>query len=92
MTWMNEAAKVIAEKLNRPGLEYVRFSYEDSEKALLGAGFSPDVSRLFIEMTRALNDGLLSNLPRTRDNTTETPFEEFAEVFVELLATPTTTT
>jgi hypothetical protein len=34
---------------------------------------------------RALNEGLLSNLPRSKDNTTGTPIEEFAEVFLRLL-------
>ena len=41
-----------------------------------------DASRLFMEMSRALNDGLFAvNLPRTRGNTTPTSIEEFAETF-----------
>jgi uncharacterized protein YbjT (DUF2867 family) len=83
---MNEATGIIAEKVNRPGLRYVQLSYEDVEKNLLGAGFSEDVGRQFTEMIRALNGGLFSNIPRDRDNTTGTSFEEFAEVFSRLLA------
>jgi uncharacterized protein YbjT (DUF2867 family) len=83
---MNEATGIIGRKINRPDLKYVQFSYEEAEKALAGAGFSGDVSRLFTEMVRALNGGLLSNLPRSKENTTGTPIEEFAEVFVRLLA------
>ena len=49
-------------------------------------GFSADVSRLFIEMSKALNDQLIMDIPRTKENTTETPFEEFAEIFIRMLA------
>ena len=83
---MNEAAVIIAKKVNKPGLKYVQFSYEDTEKALIGMGFSADVSRLFIEMSKALNDQLIMDIPRTKENTTETPFEEFAEIFIRMLA------
>jgi len=83
---MNEAAAVIAAKTSRQGLHYVQFSYEDTEKALAGLGFSPNVARLFIEMSRAINERLIMDTPRTPENTTETSFEEFAEIFVRLLA------
>jgi uncharacterized protein YbjT (DUF2867 family) len=83
---MSEAAGIIARKVHRPGLRYVQVPYEEMEKALAGAGFSGDVGRLFTEMVRALNEGLLSGIPRSKDNTTGTTFEEFAEVFVRLLA------
>jgi uncharacterized protein YbjT (DUF2867 family) len=83
---MNEAAGIIAKKVNKPGIKYVQFSYEDTEKALTGMGFSADVSRLFIEMSKALNDQLIMDIPRTKENTTETPFEEFAEIFIRILA------
>jgi hypothetical protein len=83
---MNEVAGIIANKANKPGLKYAQFSYEDTEKALIGMGFSADVSRLFIEMSRALNDRLIMDIHRTEENTTETSFEEFAEIFVRMLA------
>jgi hypothetical protein len=45
-------------------------------------GISPDVSRLFMAMSRALNEGLFAvNRPRTAENTTPTSIEAFAEVF-----------
>jgi uncharacterized protein YbjT (DUF2867 family) len=80
---MNEAAEIIGNKIDKPGLKYVQFSYEDTEKALVDMGFSADVARLFIEMSQAFNDGLI-NTPRTRENTTDTPFEDFAEVFAKI--------
>ena len=82
---MNEVAGIIAKQVNKPGLKYVQFSYEDTEKALIGMGFSADVSRLFVEMSKALNEQLIMDIPRTKENTTETPFEEFAELFIALL-------
>ena len=76
---MNEAAGIIGKKIDKPGLRYVQFSYEDTGKALADMGFSTDVASLFIEMSKAFNDELI-NTPRTRENTTQTPFEEFAEL------------
>jgi len=83
---MNEAAAVIAKKTNRSNLKYVQFSYEDTEKALVGMGFSSDVARLFVEMTKAINERMIMDISRTEENTTETSLEEFSEIFVGLLA------
>jgi uncharacterized protein YbjT (DUF2867 family) len=77
---MNEATEIIGKKIDKPDLKYVQFSYEDTEKALVDMGFSADVSGLFIEMSQAINEGLV-NVLRTRENTTDTPFEDFADVF-----------
>jgi hypothetical protein len=45
-------------------------------------GLSPDLSKLYIEMSKALNDGLFAvNLSRTKENTTPTAFETFADLF-----------
>lgn len=82
---MNEAAEIIGKKIGKPDLRYVQFSYEDTEKALVDMGFSADVAGLFIEMSKAINQGLV-NVPRTRENTTDTPFEAFAEMFAEIFS------
>ena len=79
---LNEAATIIGKKLGRPDLTYVAFPYEDAEKGMRAAGLSADLSRLYIEMSKALNDGLFAvNLLRTKENTTVTTIEEFADVF-----------
>jgi uncharacterized protein YbjT (DUF2867 family) len=80
---MKEAAEIIGKKIDKPDLKYVQFSYEDTEKALIGMGFSVDVAGLFIEMSKAFNQGLIDT-PRIPDNTTDTPLEEFAEVFARI--------
>ncbi len=82
---MNEAATIITKKANRPNVKYTQFSYEDTEKALLGMGCSTDVAKLFVEMTKAINERVIMNIPRTEENTTETSFEEFAEIIIALL-------
>jgi len=77
---LNEATAVIGRKIGYPDLRYVQFSYEEAAQGMTEMGFSADVSRLFIEMNKALNDGLYG-VNRTTENTTPTSIEEFAEVF-----------
>ncbi len=81
---MDEAATIIGLKIGKPDLTYVTFSYDDTYRGMLDAGISKDVSRLFVEMIKGLNEGLfgLTKTPRTPENTTGTSFEEFADYFV----------
>ena len=79
---LDEVIAIIGMKINRPGLKYVQFPYEEARKGLVSAGLSEDVSSLIIEMSKAINDGLLSaNVRREKDNTTGTSIEEFADTF-----------
>jgi uncharacterized protein YbjT (DUF2867 family) len=79
-----EAIAVIGARIGRPDLKYVQFSYEDAARGMVASGISPDASRLFIEMSRGLNNGLFAvNRPRTAENTTPTAIEEFADTFAE---------
>jgi hypothetical protein len=49
---------------------------------MVAMGLTPDMSRLYIEMSKALNEGLFAvNIPRTKENTTPTAFETFADLF-----------
>lgn len=79
---LDEAISIIGDKIGLPELKYVQFPYADAEKGMVAMGISPDLSRLFIEMSAALNDGLFATgRPRTAENTTPTAIEEFAETF-----------
>lgn len=79
---MNEAISILGSKINKPDLAYIQFSYEEAEKGMISAGLSEDVSKLFIEMSMALNNGLFAvNVPRTGDNTTATSIEQFSDTF-----------
>lgn len=83
---MIEATGIIGRKIGKPGLAYVMFPYDEAEKGLIAAGLSPDMSRLYVEMSRAINEGrIIGNVARTAVNTTPTSFETFCdEVFVPL--------
>lgn len=75
-----EATAVIGRSIGLANLQYVQFSYTDAERWLRDMGVSSDASRLFIEMNKALNEGLFAvNRPRTAENTTATSIEEFAK-------------
>ena len=82
---LTEAAAVIGRKLGKPDLRYVAFPYEDAEKGMIGMGLTPDMAKLYVEMSKALNDGLFAvNIPRTKENTTPTSIEEFADTFAKI--------
>lgn len=79
---MDEATMTIGIKIGKPNLRYITFPYDEAERRLVAAGMPADVGRLFIEMSRAFNEGRIS-VGRTGQNTTETSFDEFCErVFV----------
>jgi uncharacterized protein YbjT (DUF2867 family) len=79
---LNEAAGIIGKRLGKPDLVYVTFPYENAEKGMVAMGLSADLSRIYSEMTRALNDGLFAvSIPRTKENTTPTALESFADLF-----------
>jgi uncharacterized protein YbjT (DUF2867 family) len=74
----SEATRILGEKIGKPDLQYVQFSYDDQIKALVQAQFSESFARLYVEMTRAFNEGTIKPA-RTRENTTPTRFEDFAD-------------
>jgi uncharacterized protein YbjT (DUF2867 family) len=82
-----EATDIIGRKINRPGLIYVMFPYEEAEKGMIDMGLSPDMGRQYTEMSKAFNEGRIKIVTRTKENTTTTSFEAFCdEVFVPLYA------
>lgn len=81
---MKEAFTIIGRRIGFSNLNYVQFNYADAEKGMIAQGMGRDISRLFIEMSMALNNGLFAvNRPRLPENTTPTSIEAFAEVFAE---------
>ncbi|MBI3604825.1 MAG: SDR family NAD(P)-dependent oxidoreductase [Nitrospirae bacterium] len=82
---MNEVTEIIGKTINKPGLKYMQFSYEESEKAMVGMGLSQDYARALNELTRAFNEGILKPTEkRTEKNSTPTSFEEFAKTFAAI--------
>jgi len=80
---MTELTAVIARGIGKPDLRYMQFPYDQLQKALTQAGFSPKKAGVYIEMFRAINAGLLAAQElRSPQNSTPTSFEQFVrEVF-----------
>jgi uncharacterized protein YbjT (DUF2867 family) len=82
---LKEAFTIIGRRIGILDLAYRQFSHDEFGQALLDMGMSRDVSRLFIEMSDALNRGLFAvNRPRNADTTTPTSIETFAGWFAEV--------
>ena len=82
---LTEATAIIGGKINNTGLPYVEFPYDEAGKAMVGMGMSPDMSRTYIEMSKAFNEGLIKPAKRTKASTTTTTIESFCdEVFMPI--------
>lgn len=74
-----EATRILGDRIGRPDLQYVQLSYTDMANTLMQAGSSKTFADLYVEMTRAFNEGRIKPLEgRTGENTTPTRFEDFA--------------
>ena len=81
-----EATTTVGIKIGLPNLQYVTFPYAEAEKGLIAAGLSPDMSRLYVEMSRAFNEGRIS-VKRENGISTPTTLDEFCTtVFVPAFA------
>src|SRR5271155_3338420 len=77
---MTEATAVIARGIGKPGLRYQQFPYDQVQQALTQLGVPPKGAAMYIEMYKAINAGVLIPLePRSRENTTPTSIEQFAQ-------------
>jgi uncharacterized protein YbjT (DUF2867 family) len=84
---LTEATEIIGGKIGRPGLSYLMFPYDEAEKRMVAMGLSPDMSRQYIEMNRAFNEGRIKLETRTKEIKLPISFETFCdEVFVPLYA------
>ena len=82
---MEEATRIIGEKIGKPDLQYVHFSRKEYINGLLQAGLSKDMAEQLAELDAGINDRLFaSGEPRTEENKTSTDFEQFAEYFAQV--------
>ena len=83
---MKEATAVIARGIGKPDLRYQQFSYEQMQQALEQMGMPAKKAAVYIEMFKAINEGVLAaQEPRSPENTTPTSFENFVRnVFAPL--------
>jgi uncharacterized protein YbjT (DUF2867 family) len=74
-----EATCIIGEHVGKPDLKYVQLPYADMAMTLVQAGLSENFAHLYVEMTRAFNEGKVKpRQGRNPENTTPTRFEDFA--------------
>lgn len=69
-----EATDIIGRKIERRGLSYGMFPYDEAEKGMAAMGLSADMSRQYIEMSKAFNEGRIKLETLTREIITTTSF------------------
>jgi uncharacterized protein YbjT (DUF2867 family) len=75
-----EVARILGTAIGRADLQYVQLSDSDMIAALVESGYSVSFATLYVEMTRAFNEGWVKpRQGRTTANTTRTRFEDFVE-------------
>jgi uncharacterized protein YbjT (DUF2867 family) len=75
----SEATRILGERIGKPELQYIQFSYDDEAKALVQAGMSESFATLYVEMTRAFNEGKIKHHQgESRERVSPTRFEDFA--------------
>ncbi len=79
---MQEATSILGKAIGKDDLQYVQFSYEDTDKALQGIGFTPDGARTYVELSKGFNEGIVKGTEeRNQENTTPTTLEDMSKIF-----------
>jgi hypothetical protein len=82
---MEEATRIIGEKIGIPDLPYVHFSRNEFINGLREAGLTKDMAEQLAELDAGINDRLFaSGEPRTQENRTLTDFKQFADFFAKV--------
>jgi len=77
---MTEASAIIGRAIGKPDLRYQQFPYDQMQQGLTQMGFSPRKAALYIEMFKAINEGVIAaQEPRVPENSTPTSFEKFVQ-------------
>jgi len=78
------ATRIVGERIGKPDLAYVQFSYDEMASALVREGLSNSFAELYVGMTRAFNEGKVQPREgRNAGNTTPSRFEDFAAELVQ---------
>ncbi|MCB0806775.1 MAG: NmrA family NAD(P)-binding protein [Bacteroidales bacterium] len=78
----DEVAQIFGKLIGKPDLKYITVSYDDGAAALKQMGFGESAANRMIEFVKSLNEGkVLEETTRTKQNTTPTSIEDFAQVF-----------
>ncbi len=79
----NEITEIVGKAIGKPDLKFVQFSYEDSAKGMVSAGFcGEDAARLMSDLAKGMNSQQVLGIhTRTAENTTPTTYEEFSHTW-----------
>ncbi|TAE47685.1 MAG: NAD-dependent dehydratase [Bacteroidetes bacterium] len=78
----SEATRVLGEAIGKPELPWVTFSYDDARNGMLQSGLSESLAGMYIEFSRAVNEGRLNSEAAQNPGVfTETSIEAFAQEF-----------
>jgi uncharacterized protein YbjT (DUF2867 family) len=76
---LDEATRIIGVAIGKPDLAYVQFPYEAALDAMIGMGLSKSMASLYVEMSKAFNEGIAKPVEgRNTRTSTPTRFEDFA--------------
>jgi uncharacterized protein YbjT (DUF2867 family) len=77
---MTEVTAVIGRAIGKPDLPYVQLTYDQLQQGLTQMGFSPKKAAIYIEMFKAINEGVIAaQEPRSPENSTPTSIEKFVQ-------------
>lgn len=85
---MEEIAELLGAHLGK-ALNFVRYSFEDTRGALLGAGLSASGADLLVEMYRNIEADIITpTQPRDASSTTATSIQQFVQILATAVPTP----
>jgi uncharacterized protein YbjT (DUF2867 family) len=77
-----EAINVIGKAIGKPKLKYEQISYEQAEKELIASGMKHQIAKLWVEMIRGFNEGIIVPTQKlTAGHKGKITIEEFAKTF-----------
>lgn len=75
---LQEATAIIGKAIDKPDLAYVQFPYDAAFDAMVTMGLSKSMASLYVEMSRAFNEGTVKSVEgRNARNSTPTRLEDF---------------
>jgi uncharacterized protein YbjT (DUF2867 family) len=84
-TTLKEIAQAFSKALGKK-LKYIHFGYDETKAAMMGMGFSEDAANNMVELSKAVNDGILfEQIDKNHDSFTKTTPEEFAKIYFKPL-------
>ncbi|MEK7704887.1 MAG: hypothetical protein AAB426_08005, partial [Myxococcota bacterium] len=76
---MNEVTRALGTAIGKPELKYVAVPYDEAKQGLQQMGLSEEIADMYVELSRAFNEGMRPTQARSASTTTPTTVEEFGK-------------